>query len=122
MDLDEMVTAYAICALWSSLHYHTEGEEPEPMDDYATVDDISPELMAEFRANCEAFRDEMIGTLEKVGSDAGQTGHDFWLTRNGHGAGFWDRGYGADGETLSQAAKAYGSVDLWIDADGKVQA
>ncbi len=27
------------------------------------------------------------------GLDLAQCGHDFWLTRNGHGTGFWDRGY-----------------------------
>lgn len=40
-----------------------------------------------------------------------RAGHDFWLTRNGHGAGFWDRGLGALGERLSEAAKVYGSAD-----------
>ncbi len=39
-------------------------------------------------------------------------GHDFWLTRSGHGAGFWDRGLtGGLGERLTEASKAYGSPD-----------
>lgn len=38
-------------------------------------------------------------------------GHDFWLTRNGHGAGFWDRGMGALGDRLTAACKPYGSAD-----------
>jgi hypothetical protein len=29
------------------------------------------------------------------GLDVRQCGHDFYLTRNGHGSGFWDRGYDA---------------------------
>ena len=28
--------------------------------------------------------------LESGDADDGQIGHDFFLTRNGHGAGFWD--------------------------------
>ena len=28
-----------------------------------------------------------------VDLDLGQCGHDFYLTRNDHGSGFWDRGY-----------------------------
>lgn len=42
-------------------------------------------------------------------------GHDFALTRNRHGAGFWDRGMGELGERLSVAARAYGSSDGWYD-------
>jgi hypothetical protein len=49
-------------------------------------------------------------------------GHDFWLTRNGHGAGFWDRGLGALGDRLTDASKPYGEVNLWVDADGSVRA
>lgn len=46
-----------------------------------------------------------------------QAGHDFWLTRNGHGAGFWDRGdfYRArDGfdraEVLDKTARSFGEA------------
>ena len=49
-------------------------------------------------------------------------GHDFWLTRNGHGAGFWDRGLGELGDRLTGLAKPYGTVDLYITDDGKVAA
>jgi hypothetical protein len=53
-------------------------------------------------------------------SGAARAGHDFWLTRNGHGAGFWDRGLGDLGERLSKAAKVYGEVYLYPGDDGKV--
>tara|TARA_R110002012_G_scaffold295739_1_gene492457 strand:+ start:107 stop:430 length:324 start_codon:yes stop_codon:yes gene_type:complete len=44
-----------------------------------------------------------------------QAGHDFWLTRNGHGSGFWDRGtlYDSEGKTgllLSEEAEDFGPV------------
>jgi len=42
--------------------------------------------------------------------DSSQAGHDFLLTRNGHGAGFWDRGIGAWGTTLTDIAKTFGST------------
>lgn len=45
------------------------------------------------------------------GSPESYAGHDFWLTRNGHGAGFWDRGLGDLGERLTEAAKAYNTAD-----------
>jgi hypothetical protein len=47
------------------------------------------------------------------------------LTRNGHGAGFWNRFYGDQpatklGRALSDAAKVYGSCDLYIGDDGQI--
>lgn len=39
-----------------------------------------------------------------------QFGHDFWLTRNGHGSGFWDREeiWGDCADFLSELAKSSG--------------
>ena len=52
------------------------------------------------------------------GLDASQTGHDFVLTANGHGCGFWDRGLGEIGDRLTEATRGY-SIDaefaLWGD-------
>lgn len=53
--------------------------------------------------------------LDTVEIDWAQAGHDLWLTRNGHGAGFWDRPeiYGEDlCHVLSALAKAMGSHDV----------
>jgi hypothetical protein len=52
-----------------------------------------------------------------------QAGHDFWLTRNGHGAGFWDRGLDniVDGSTktigdaLSDASKSFAELSVFED-------
>ena len=38
-------------------------------------------------------------------------GHDFWLTRNGHGAGFWDGDWQEPAAAaLTAAAHAFGEV------------
>jgi hypothetical protein len=42
-----------------------------------------------------------------------QHGHDFFLTRCGHGAGFWDRGYGELGRKLTDASHVYGDVYIY---------
>jgi hypothetical protein len=47
-------------------------------------------------------------------------GHDFWLTRNHHGAGFWDRGLGDAGKILTTLAQGYREVSLFATADGQV--
>ena len=44
-------------------------------------------------------------------------GHDFALTRNGHGTGFWDRGLGAIGDMLTEECEPYGSHNVTIEVD-----
>jgi len=111
--VDNFTTAYVECALWSSTD-----DEGNPMDDRFDVIDIAPEALATMAADCADFRLDCGPLLDTV-SDA-QAGHDFWLTRNGHGAGFWDRGLGELGDKLTAAAKAYGSCDMCVGDDGKV--
>ncbi len=41
-------------------------------------------------------------------------GHDFWLTRNGHGVGFWDRDLGEVGEKLTKIAESFGTAHLYV--------
>jgi hypothetical protein len=48
-----------------------------------------------------------------------QMGHDIWLTRNGHGAGFLDRNYDL-GQDLYKAAKQIGEVHLYITDSGEL--
>jgi hypothetical protein len=49
--------------------------------------------------------------------DFDRHGCDFALTRNHHGLGFWDRGYGDAGKALTRAAHAYGEAFVWLDED-----
>jgi len=109
--MDTFTRAYVEAALWSSL-----GEDEQPLDDVYGPEDIAPETLAQMSEDCAAFQEAEAADLE----DPERDGHDFWLTRNGHGAGFWDRGYGPRGEWLTKAAHVYGSVDLYVGDDGKI--
>lgn len=46
-------------------------------------------------------------------------GHDFLLTRDHHGAGFWDRGYDEYGAQLTDNAEKYSEncLNFWIEPD-----
>lgn len=123
--LDDFTRAYLECAAWTS----TEGENGE-----IQIDDLMNDGKAEWSdaaidaavAACKAFQEANAELLAQVPqlcaewSTDEQNGHDFWLTRCGHGAGFWDRGYGELGEKLSKAARAYGEAWLYLGDDGKV--
>lgn len=63
------------------------------------------------RLDCIAFVMSHYSLLAQLDlSQAFHHGADFYLTRNGHGTGFWDRGYGDIGTQLTEAAKVYGST------------
>ena len=74
----------------------------------------------EFARDCEGFLSDVIeaGLSDALPADA--LASDFVLTRNGHGAGFWDRGIGEDGQELTRMAKAYGTVGLYRGDGGKL--
>lgn len=112
-DIDVIVQAYLLCAVWSSVD-----ESGVPMDNYYDPDDADAETRQEAVEDCTQFLALCDGAkLDlKYWSD-GQIGHDFWLTRNGHGAGFWDRGRGDVGEKASDIARTFSSVYVWA-ADG----
>jgi hypothetical protein len=113
----DFVKQYIQTALWSS----TTGLEPsggDPLDKQYTVDDIDHKTLIRMAKDAKDFQDKYGELYEKGGWDDEQAAHDFWLDRNGHGAGFKDRGYEYDaeeiGEELSKAAKSYGPYDLYL--------
>lgn len=116
-DVDAMTIAYVECALWAGLDWSREHYgNPPPLDDNYDAGDVAPSAVAEIRAECEAFA--YANAIDLHGLDAGQCGHDFYLTRNHHGVGFWDRGYGEIGDRLTEAANAYGPANLVVCSGG----
>lgn len=111
---DVFTAAYIEAALWTS----TEGEDH--LDDLGfSIDDLAPETKAKIERTCAAFQQQNAAILADI--DKEQAGHDLWLTRNGHGAGFWDRGYPQEiGEKLTSEAQALGEEDLYVGDDGKL--
>jgi hypothetical protein len=68
--------------------------------------------------DCEEFQKAAGDLLASI--DAHQAGVDLWLTRNRHGAGFWDRGHGAIGDKLTALAHAMGGLESYVGDDGLV--
>ena len=115
--LDTFTEAYFTCALWSTNDESTP-QGGNPLDDNYGVEDIAPDTLAAMAEDCRAFQE---GHGEDIAADLGRAGHDFWLTRNGHGAGFWDGDWPEEvGERLTEASKAYGEFDLYVGDDGLI--
>lgn len=115
--LDRFIWAYVACALWSSNDESTP-QGGEPLDNNYDSSDIAPEALGKMTEDCKAFIDANKADLE--GLDPSQCGHDFWLNRNGHGSGFWDRGYGDVGERLKDASHKFKECNLYVGDDGKI--
>lgn len=124
--LDTFALAYVEAALWSSTD-----EDGEPLDGVYTIDDIHADTLAVMVADCDDF--QLSYGFHFEGRDD-EAGHDFWLTRNGHGAGFWDGDWDQAirndgkarpavrtiGEFLASMSRPYGSFDLYVGDDGMI--
>lgn len=111
---------YLETAIWSSTDESDESGG-EPLDRNFSTDDFTDEAREEARAELEAFENDMDRAVDALGDDyEGSTEgwpHDFWLNRNGHGAGFWDRPerYGEElAEALDVLSKRYGEKHVII--------
>lgn len=114
----DFFAGYIECAMWADAPRGDDGEELEDARD--------PEG-EELRAIAEeagGWFCRNFGELAKAANGAGyswaRAGHDFWLTRNGHGAGYWDRDELPDDlrDRLSDAARKAGTVTLYRGDDG----
>jgi hypothetical protein len=108
--------AYIECAMWSST-----GDDGESLDALYGPDDLAPETLESMKGDVEDF----LALIDREGIDRSwwsdeQLGHDFWLTRNRHGAGFWDRSQGGPGDKLTALAHSYGESNLYVGDDGLV--
>lgn len=117
-QLDDFIGGYIACAIWADLR----DDECEPPEGYYDISDLSPESSATATAVCidfvDANEDLLIEASDKFSWSC--LGQDFWLTRNSHGSGYWDRGLKETGEELTKAAKIYNGASVYLGDDGKV--
>lgn len=134
-DYDAMFDAYVEAALWSTNDDISE-DGGEPLDANYDRTNIDPKTLRVMKEDCRAFVEGVsiddinlyFAAMAHVaeGPEA-QMGHDFWLTRNHHGVGFWDReqlkiaarpiNNMSLGERLAHHARVAGEVNLYVGDD-----
>lgn len=119
MSFETFREAYIEALMWSE-----SDDEGRNFDDRAELTD---EALAAIEADCRAFYSAYVGTWRGARSRASEytddelAGFDLALTRNGHGAGFWDGGWEEPAaSTLTEAAKRFGPQGLSRGDDGRV--
>lgn len=116
MNINQLVTTL----LWSS-----NDDDGNPLDsgDYEASEELKTSLAADFQ--------EFLDSLpEGFGAEDHYTGsgnvenmleHDYILTRNHHGAGFWDGDWGKEmGNTLTELAQRKPEIEAYVGDDGLV--
>jgi hypothetical protein len=124
--LDDFTLAYIEAALWSS-NDDSDESGGEPLDSNYSIDDLDPDTLAMMADECRRFQEENAADLARYDhpewTAAELGGHDFWLTRNHHGAGFWDRSKCLPedaGKRLTSASHKYGEYYLYLGDDGVI--
>lgn len=115
--LDAFLAAYVRCALWSSTD-QSDDTGGQPLDDNHDTGDIDPGTLRRMTEDCRRF---LRANRRDIGDRVQRAGADFWLDRNGHGAGAEDGHWPEDvGARLATAAHAFGNFDLYIGDDGRI--
>lgn len=111
--MNKFTEHFLIAGLWA-----TNDDNGDPLDDKYSIDDIDEESMKKADALCDKFRNEAGPLLDEIDDEQG--GHDFFLTANRHGVGYWDRGLGEVGEKLTEIAHKYGEIYFYVGDNGKI--
>lgn len=86
----------------------------------SSFDELHPDALNSIHTDCSNFEraaSKWLSMAYARGYSRERAGHDFWLTRNGHGAGFWDRDeLKADniGDELTALCKPFGDSNPWF--------
>lgn len=130
-DISCMLRAYIECALWSSNDESTPSGG-EPFDANYGPENLANSALDTMRRDVERFARENYETIQACadrcrlrGGESTlweQAGHDFWLTRNHHGCGFWETPDWPEkeGAKLTDNAHAFGETYLYLGDDGLI--
>ena len=127
----KMTLDYLYCALWSTATYTEsdyEGDfeeyEEYHLDERYTTDDFLKSAFYKAMEDCRDFL-TIAYNLHLIDeyADLQQIAYDFWLTRVGHGTGFWDKPeiYGIENcKKLTMIADSFKSRDVIELENGKL--
>lgn len=118
----EFTNAYIEAALSASYD-----DQDVPFDDEKYEKKLRKATRAELEAHCKRFLEKLESEpftddeRNEVLFDAETAGYHFWMTRNGHGVGFWDGDWPAElGQKLTTLSKSFGECTLYIGDDGRI--
>lgn len=120
-EFPEFFRAYLEAALWSSTISDSDDiRDSDPFDRHFSIADFPPAALLRLQVVALAFFQRAAVWIDAEpeprcsGSRWSKAGHDFWLTQNGHGAGFWDGDWPVYGDRLTKLSKTAGELSLYV--------
>ena len=118
-SLDTFTQAY-IEALWFTAPA-LEDDSDNWQQEY-DKDDLDLDSLKKIVEDCQDFQsgnEELMEQAFEADMNEAERGHNFALSRNRHGTGFWDRGLPEElGQALHEAAVAFGTQDIMRGKNG----
>lgn len=139
VEFDDFTAQYLVTALWAETvslpvpegelrdgKMDVDEDDPlydirdgDPYDSHFGLDDFTVDALLRAREDCVAFQGTHSDDLSD--EDDSHAAHDFWLTRNGHGAGYWDGDYEeSKGLRLTEGCKVFGELHVYVNDDGSL--
>jgi hypothetical protein len=121
--LDEFTQGYIKSMFWADVNEDSlggEGTENINWDDIG-FENLDHHSLLKIIEDCKKFQKKAgAEAIEAYGAE--QAGHDFYMTRNGHGVGFWEEDHATPEicQALDKLAKATGQTWVYIGDDEQV--
>jgi len=117
----DFIEKYLEAALWADAN-NSEGEALPDLNIYTSFDPATRALMEtdcdSFLAQCGPLDDLCTHQSDDITSVYKRAGHDFWLTRQHHGSGFWDGDWKEPhGDRLTKLAQTFKEQTLYQGDD-----
>jgi hypothetical protein len=111
LNINDILSNYLEAAFWTEEEQNPELQSKTINDvDQASLQKTKNDIMQFLRMALQQAREELKTY------DSKSVGHNLWLSRNGHGAGFFDD----NNDKLQNIARNMKSSDLYVGDDGKV--
>lgn len=105
-ELDSFTQGYVEAMFWTDTG---SDHEEEGLGEDASFAELAPDSLARIVEECRRWQEANATLLQEAYErdySEERAGHDYWLTRNGHGAGFWDREELEEGKLGDKLSKA----------------
>lgn len=112
-DIDDFIIGYIAALKWATSYI--QDDDPDCQFESLEEFELSPESYVRVQEHCTEFCKNHGADLEDYagrrsfrrwdGSAFEHVGHDFFLSQQGHGTGFWDRNCGSVGDRLHEATR-----------------
>lgn len=120
VNISEVLKGYLYAVLFTSFD-----DNEDPLDYNYDIDDFDKQSRRQAERDISLFVNsieskmglDLEALLDETDNTEQDLGHDFWLTRNGHGAGFWDGDWGEYGDTLTDLTEKFGGKDVFVEGD-----